>query len=304
MALRFAGGAGTYYGKSLRLNFLGNVLSRIGFKISVTGDLLDASLTGYDRQSMENILDQVGRLLAASRLLDMAITNEAEVPRLIEAFFQGDYDFLEKAEETRRPGFYTHTGNWKRIEAEGRVRLRQDGSEYGSLLTAGLTNFMGKVMGHKYLELLDNIEAYFYFPLAIAKDSEVADAILSVRVRPVAGSIDQAGGLAFGIRNINNYFVLRINALEDNFFLFEFVNGRRLERVAVPSEIKTGEWHRLTTAISGNTLKGYLDDKLLLEYTVERPLSGYVGLWTKADAVTDFEALTIEAGGKRRVIGF
>ena len=205
--LRFAGGAGTYYGKSLRLNFLGNVLSRLGFKISVNGDLLDASLTGSDPKSMEDLLDQVGRLLAASRLLDLGITNEAAVQRMIEAFFRGDYDFLQQAQEGRLPGFYTHTGNWKVVEAEGRRLLQQDDAEYGSLLSIGLANFMGKVMGARYWKLLDNIEAYFYFPLAIAKESEVADAVLEVRVQPVAGSVDRAGGLAFGIRNINNYFV-------------------------------------------------------------------------------------------------
>ena len=302
--LRFAGGAGTYYGKSLRLNFLGNVLSRLGFKINVTGDLLDASLSGYDSNAMRNILDQVGRLLASSRLLDLAITNEASVQRMIKAFFQGDYDFLQQAKEASIPGFYTHIGNWKVVEAEGRKLLQQDGSEYGSLLTAGLTNFMGKVMGHKYLELLDNIEAYFYFPLAIAKESEVGDAILSVRVRPMAGIIDQAGGLALGIRNINNYFVLRVNALEDNVILFEYVNNRRLTRVTVPKEIKKDQWYLLAVEFSGNTLKGYLDDELLIEYTAERPLRGYVGLWTKADSVTYFDALTIEAKGKKRVIEF
>ncbi|MFI5331183.1 MAG: pyruvate, phosphate dikinase, partial [Desulfobaccales bacterium] len=134
---------------------------------------------------------------------------------MIEAFFQGDYDFLQQAQAARIPGFYTNTGNWKVVEAEGRKLLQQDGSEYGSILTAGLANFMGKVMGHKYLELLDNIEAYFYFPLAIARDSEISEGTLRVRVKPVAGSIDQAGGLACGIKNINNYFVLRVNALED-----------------------------------------------------------------------------------------
>ena len=302
--LRFAGGAGTYYGKSLRLNFLGNVLSRLGFKISVTGDLLDASLSGYDPKAMENILDQVGRLLATSRLLDLAITNEASVQRMIEAFFQGDYDFLQQAQEARIPGFYTNTGNWKVVEAEGRKLLQQDGSEYGSILTAGLANFMGKVMGHKYLELLDNIEAYFYFPLAIARDSEVSEGTLRVRVKPVAGSIDQAGGLAFGIKNINNYFVLRINALEDNVILFEYVNSRRLTRATVPKEIKKDQWYLLAVEFSGHTLKGYLDDELLIEYTAERPLRGYVGLWTKADSVTYFDELTIEAKGKKRVIEF
>ena len=48
------------------------------------------------------------------------------------------------------------------------------------------------------------------------------------------------------------------------------------------------------------SLKGYLGDELLIEYTTERPLAGYVGLWTKADSVTYFHALTIEAGGKKR----
>jgi hypothetical protein len=40
------------------------------------------------------------------------------------------------------------------------------------------------------------------------------------------------------------------------------------------------------------------------EYTAERPLNGYVGLWTKVDSVTYFDELTIEAGGKQRVIEF
>jgi pyruvate, water dikinase len=304
ISLQFAGGAGTYYGKSLRLNFLGNVLHRLGFKITVTGDLLEASLTGLDRSSMENTLDQVGRLLASSRLLDMGIGNEAAMTRMIEGFFAGDYDFLNQAQEIRIPGFYTHTGDWKRVEEGGRTLLLQDGSEYGSSLSSGMANFMGKMMGAKYQELLDNIEAYYYFPMAIAKDSEVADAALSVRTKSVAGSVDQAGGLAFGIRNINNYFVLRINALEDNVILFEYVNNKRLTRATVHKEIKKDQWYLIAVETTGNTLKGYLDDELVMEYTAERPLAGYVGLWTKADSVTYFDELTIEEGGKKRVINF
>jgi pyruvate,water dikinase len=304
ISLQFAGGAGTYYGKTLRLNFLGNVLHRLGFKINVTGDLLEASLTGLDRASMENSLDQVGRLLASSRLLDMGIANEAAMQRMIEGFFAGNYDFLNQAQEIRLPGFYTHTGDWQRVEEDGRILLLQDGSEYGSSLSSGMANFMGKMMGGKYQEMLDNIEAYYYFPLAIAKNSEVADATLQVRVKPVAGSVDQAGGLAFGIRNINNYFVLRINALEDNVILFEYVNNKRLTRARVEKGIKTGDWYSITLEISGNTLTGYLDDELLMEYTAERTLSGYVGLWTKADSVTYFDELAIEENGKKYVIDF
>ena len=59
----------------------------------------------------------------------------------------------------------------------------------------------------------------------------------------MAGSVDQAGGLAFGIRNINNYFVLRVNALEDNVILFEYVNNKRLTRATVQKEIKKDQWY-------------------------------------------------------------
>jgi pyruvate,water dikinase len=159
-------------------------------------------------------------------------------------------------------------------------------------------------MGGKYQGMLDNIEAYYYFPLAIAKDSEVSDATLQVRVKPVAGSVDQAGGLAFGIRNINNYFVLRVNALEDNVILFEYINNKRLTRATVQKEIMKDQWYLMKVEISENTLKGYLDDELIMEYIAERPLAGYVGLWTKADSVTYFDELTIGEGGKKRVIDF
>ena len=243
-------------------------------------------------------------MLACSRLLDMGIGNEAEMNRMIEGFFAGDYDFLNQAQEIRLPGFYTDTGDWKRVEEDGRTLLLQDGSEYGSSLTSGMATFMGKMMGAKYQDLLDNIEAYYYFPLAIAKDSELSEGILRVKVKAVAGNVDQAGGLAFGIRNIGNYFVLRINALEDNVILFEYINNKRLTRATIPKEVQKDQWYFITVEIKDNTLKGYLDDELLLEYTAERPLSGYVGLWTKADSVTFFDELTIEALGHKRVVEF
>lgn len=46
-----------------------------------------------------------------------------------------------------------------------------------------------------YQEFLDNIEAYCYFPLVIAKESGMAEGSAQVWVKPMAGTIDQAGGL-------------------------------------------------------------------------------------------------------------
>ena len=68
---------------------------------------------------------------------------------------------------------------------------------------------------------------------------------ISVEVRPVEGLIDQAGGIAFGIQNIGNYFVFRLNSLEDNLILFEYVNSRRVERKSVARTLKAGQWYQL-----------------------------------------------------------
>jgi len=300
IALQFSGGAGAYYGRSLRIHFLSEVLGRLGFSITATGDLLEAGLTGYDRNSMENTLDLLGRLLAASRLLDMAIPNQERIDAMTEAFFSGNYDFLGNAESNSLPNFYTHAGDWKPIVEAGRTLCLQDGSRWGNGLSSGLANLMGKMVGAKYQEFLDNIRAYYYFPIAIARGSTVSDAVLQVGVRPVSGSIDRAGGLVFGLMNAGNYFVLRINALEDNYNLFEFINDRRFQRASIHRKIKTGQWYRIKAEISGQTVKGFLDDELLIEYTAKWPLKGYAGLWTKADSVSCFDALTIEAGGNKR----
>jgi len=300
ISLQFSGGGGTYYGRFFRINFLANVLERLGLTVSTTGDLLEASLKGFDLKSMEEILDQIGRLLASTGLLDMAISSEAEVNDMTEAFFRRDYDSLAKWNENQMSGFYAQTGNWKPVEDNGRSLYLQDGSKWKRGLSSGLHKFMGKMAGAKYQEFLDSIGAFFHFPLAIAKESVVSEGVVQVSVKPVGGSIDMAGGIAFGIRNTGNYFSLRINALEDNFILFEFVNDKRYERKAVFTEIEKDRWYHIKAEILGQNIRGYLNDELLIEYSAERPLKGFVGLWTKADSVTFFSNLVIPADTSNR----
>ena len=97
VALQFGGGAGSYFGRSMRISFLSEVLQELGFILQISGDLLEATVKGYDTRSMEEILDQLGRLLASSRLLDLAIPSQNQVERMKESFFSGDYNFLQQA---------------------------------------------------------------------------------------------------------------------------------------------------------------------------------------------------------------
>jgi pyruvate,water dikinase len=283
-SLQFSGGASSFFGKTLRLQFMGKVLGELGCTVSIQGDLLEATLNRHARVDMLERLDQVGRLLASSRLLDMAITNQDDADILAANFMAGDYDLLQRKARPPLEGFYTHLGHWQQIEENGAICWLADGSRRLGMLST----VMIKALGRPYKELLDTIGAYYSFPLAISKSGEVGDGLLSLQVKPMHGCIDQAGGLVFGLRDIGNYFVFRINALEDNAILFEFVNNSRIERARFDVPIGSNQWHALEVRIQGNKAACRVDGAFGFDYLAERPLHGHVGLWTKADSTTLF----------------
>jgi pyruvate,water dikinase len=297
VSMQFSGGVGSYYGKLLRIDFLSRVMTRLGFAVTTNGDTISASLKGLDRPAQEEALDQLGRLLASSRLLDVGIRSQEDIDRLTEAFFKSEYDYMNMGKAYALPGFYIPEGDWAwQTDSEG-ARLVQDGSKWASRFSLGLAKRLNRVMGAKYQHFLDNIQAYLYFPLAIAKDGHIASGTISAEVRPVDGLIDQAGGIAFGIQNIGNYFVFRLNSLEANLILFEYVNSRRIERQSVERPLKPGRWHQLRLEIVDRHLTAFLDGEPAMTFDADRSLAGYVGLWTKADSVTWFKDFEITKAG-------
>jgi pyruvate,water dikinase len=298
VTLRFSGGVGSFSGRSMRINFLASVLSRLGYVVGITGDLLDASLKGADCATLGEVLDQTGRLLGSSRLLDLAIANPGQVEGMVGMFFRGDYDFLGQSDRNKVPGFYSLQGDWTLDGGEAPV-LRQDGSKWVDGLSSGVASLAGKFMGKRYQEFLDGLEAYAYFPLAVARDHQAGDADIAVEVQALSGNIDRAGGLAFGLQNSGNYFAFRVNALEDNVVLFEFVDNRRLERAKVEMPVRSGQWMRLSVRVRGNQISCLVDGQAVIEHEAGKPVAGFVGLWTKADSVTLFRNLTLNIGGEQ-----
>ena len=290
--VRFAGGAGTFSGKCLRVTFLAKVLARLGFTVDTAGDVLDASLKGAPRRQTEETLDQLGRLMAVSRLLDMAITGQSEIDAMAAAFFRGDYDLLGQRKENPLPEFHLAVGDWECLADEtGAMVARQDGTRWVPGLSMSFANFMGRLSGQRYQRFLDNVEAYFYFPLAVAKGSDMEDGRASLKVKPTAGAIDQAGGLAFAIRTAGTYLVLRINALENNLMLFAFKDGRRSELASVHLPIETDQWRELAVEVRGNAVTGFVDGKPYIIHHFDYTPGGLVGLWSKADSVVEFTDL-------------
>lgn len=136
----------------------------------------------------------------------------------------------------------------------------------------------------------------YRFPLLIADDGTFQDLNISVKFKAVSGSVDRAGGLIFRVKDANNYYVVRANALEDNYRLYHVVNGRRIQFADANFKVTPGVWHELRVEARGNKFICYYDDVKRIEATDDTfKEAGKIGLWTKADSVTYFDDLKVTA---------
>ncbi len=156
---------------------------------------------------------------------------------------------------------------------------------------------------HVLAQTSEETESY-RFPLCFLEGVTGRDVMVSVRFRPDRGSIDQAAGIAWRIRDARNYYVVRANALEGNVVLYKVENGKREDLKPVGSgffaygtdvPVPAGKWSKLGIRSKGNRHSVFLDDKHLFDVEDETfPIAGKIGVWTKADSVTRFDDLTIE----------
>ncbi len=112
---------------------------------------------------------------------------------------------------------------------------------------------------------------------------------LEVAFRALSGEEDQGGGIAWRIADARNYYVARYNPLEKNLRVYYLRDGRRVMLAGVHVALPKG-WHRMKIVQRGDRYEVYLDGKRMLageDRTHTR--AGGVGLWTKADAVTQFD---------------
>jgi len=136
----------------------------------------------------------------------------------------------------------------------------------------------------------------YRFPLAIADEGSFKDLALSVKFKAVSGAVDRAAGMVFRLKDANNYYVVRANALENNYRLYHVVSGRRVQFAGANVKVAAGEWHELRVECVGDHITCYFDKEKKIDATDETfKEAGKVGLWTKADSVTYFDDLRVSA---------
>jgi 3-keto-disaccharide hydrolase len=136
----------------------------------------------------------------------------------------------------------------------------------------------------------------YRFPLAIADEGSFKDLDLSVKFKAVSGQVDRAAGLVFRLKDANNYYIIRANALENNYRLYHVVGGKRVQFAGANFKVASGEWHELRVECVGNHIICYFDNEKKIEATDDTfKEPGKIGLWTKADSVTYFDDLHVKA---------
>ena len=152
----------------------------------------------------------------------------------------------------------------------------------------------GDVRGGYVLIQTSADQTDYRFPLAIYDPVRAANLDVSVRFRAISGRVDRAGGIAVRLRDPDNYYVVRANALEDNVNFYRVVRGVRHEIKGATVKVPSDAWHTLGLSAEGEHFTVSFNGTTLFTATDRAlPEAGHAALWTKADSVTEFTAIRL-----------
>lgn len=174
--------------------------------------------------------------------------------------------------ETDQPGatdFSTYKGDWKTLADKDAVN------------------------GQKvYAQLADSPSSDFN--LSLVDTSHVYNSDVSVKMKSISGFVDQGGGIVWRAQDEDNYYIARFNPLENNYRVYKVVNGYRQQLQSANIRNARG-WHSLRVTMQGDHIRCYYDGDLYLDlHDGTFSEAGKIGLWTKADARTYFDDLTLK----------
>jgi hypothetical protein len=187
-------------------------------------------------------------------------------------------------------------GVWRIENDAGKKVLAVDGRQWKEgQSSAGIADKARALYGERYAEFLDRVQAYAYFPYAVVPSVDnFTGGEITVRFEGLSGRIDQGAGILFNLKPNGDYLTVRANCLENNLVLWKFEKGKRSSVKWVRNTpTATKQWHELKVRINGTKVEGYLDGKLYLEDTLAQPVSGRIGLWSKADSYMHFTDYTV-----------
>jgi hypothetical protein len=184
-------------------------------------------------------------------------------------------------------------GNWVVAPDDGKNILMVDGRQWKRGQPAGgLADKARLIYGSRHEEFIDNVKAFAYFPYAVAQGiDDFQSGEIAMRFELIEGALDQCAGILFNLKPNGDYLTVRFNGKEDNLVLWTFNKGTRkfVKKGSEDMPLQMKQWYTMKIVIQGTKLEGYLNGKLLLNYTLAEPVTGKIGVWSKTDSVSYFD---------------
>jgi len=133
------------------------------------------------------------------------------------------------------------------------------------------------------------------YPLCIYEGITATNVDVTLSFKPVDGRDDRAGGIAVRLRDADTYYVVRANALEDNVRLYHVLKGVRRQFAGKDGvKVASGQWHTLRLRVVGDAFEVFFNRQpLFTAKDIRITAAGKVAVWTKADSLTQFGAMTV-----------
>lgn len=145
---------------------------------------------------------------------------------------------------------------------------------------------------HVLAQLTDKGAEHAY-KLVLIEGTTAAGVDLDVSFLAVAGKGDMGGGVIWRAQDDRNYYLARVNPLEQNIRVYRVVRGVRELLANANRIVPIHAWHRLRVVTRGDHIQIVYDGAPVLDLRDQTFRTGRVGLWTKSDAVTYFDNVTL-----------
>jgi hypothetical protein len=113
---------------------------------------------------------------------------------------------------------------------------------------------------------------------------------------PMTSGSEMDAGVAFGIRDTDNFDLLEENALHDVLRLDQFIHGNRRDLRDKLYRTHGDEWHTLQVTVSGSTMSAGIDGETIYTVADVPNTAGGIGVWARAAAATCFSDVSVTTG--------
>jgi hypothetical protein len=132
-------------------------------------------------------------------------------------------------------------------------------------------------------------------------DGYAVAAVYYLERPPFGAGTAMEAGVAFGVRDPENFYVVRADATHDVVTIERYLHGHRREWSQRRVRTRGDEWHELGVQVQGTAVTALLDGRPVLGDSRVPDADGGIALWGRATSAACFSEASVKEGHDGRV---